>query len=102
MRGSACDLLEHLTETGVLGLGALLALFAAVTQRARSALRTEAPETRAVVSAAAGALVALLVCGFTGFPLAMPATSLLAGVARGLVVGAGSPDGDRPRAGPSS
>ncbi len=96
-RHAHCDLLEHLTETGVLGLGALLALFAAVTQRARSALRTGRRETRATVSAAAGALLALLVCGFTGFPLAMPATSLLAGVALGLVVGA---DVDRPRAGP--
>jgi O-antigen ligase len=90
-RHAHCDLLEHLTETGVLGLGALLALFAAVTQRVRSSLRTEGPETRAVVSAAAGALVALLVCGFTGFPLAMPATSLLAGVALGLVVAGGDP-----------
>jgi O-antigen ligase len=96
-RHAHCDLLEHLTETGVLGLGALLALFAAVAQRARSALRTAGPETRATVSAAAGALVALLVCGLTGFPLAMPATALLAGVALGLVVGA---DGDRDRARP--
>jgi O-antigen ligase len=97
------DLLERLAETGPLGLLAWLAVLAAggvvAGQRARRADRGPDganPPTRAAEAAAAhddaalaagaaGSLAALFACGLTGFPLAMPATALLLGVALGFL-----------------
>jgi len=88
------DLLERLAETGPLGLGALLAVYAvglgiavrrsrlAAVELARaSARRDEAT----IAAAAAGCLAALFACGLSGFPLAMPATSLLFAIALGFL-----------------
>ena len=103
------DLLERLAETGPLGLGALLSVYAAALaiaiRRARGADRDDVAAPRplagasderqgkaALAAAAAGALVALLACGLTGFPLAMPATALLLGVSLGLLAGEGARD----------
>ncbi|MFL5308244.1 MAG: O-antigen ligase family protein [Polyangia bacterium] len=79
------DLLERLTETGPLGLLALLALYAAAAvaaHRARGAAAADADDL-GFAAACAGSLAAVAGCGLTGFPLAMPATVLLFGVAVG-------------------
>jgi O-antigen ligase len=98
------DLLERLCDCGLLGLGALLAVYgvalAIVVQHARrdravTARGSPGPTATAagthgdVIVAAAGAasLAALIACGITGFPLAMPATALLFGVALGAIAG---------------
>jgi O-antigen ligase len=91
------DLLERLAETGPLGLAAWLAVTliagAIALRRARAA--AAAPSNTAVATwradaatlaaGAAGSLAALFACGLTGFPLAMPATALLLGVALGFL-----------------
>jgi O-antigen ligase len=76
------DLLERTAETGLLGLGALLVLGAGVAATVRQWL---AAGERRVPAAAAGALVALIAAGLTGFPLEMPATLALGGLALGLL-----------------
>jgi hypothetical protein len=95
------DLLERLCECGLLGLGALLALYgvalAIVAQQARrdrAAARGSPGSTATatdgdgiVAGAGAASLTALIACGITGFPLAMPATALLFGVALGAIAG---------------
>src|SRR5205823_2096188 len=78
------DLLERAAETGLVGLGALLVLGAGVATSARRRLAVEGARTSA--AAASGALVALVGAGVTGFPLEMPATLALGGLALGLVV----------------
>jgi cytochrome c-type biogenesis protein CcmH/NrfG len=88
------DAIERLTETGAVGLFALLFLGGAVVITVRGRLRAGAGAERAATAAGAGALVALVATGLTGFPLEMPGTLALGGVALGLVApGAGS----RPR-----
>jgi tetratricopeptide (TPR) repeat protein len=95
-RRSHEDLLERLAETGPLGLAALLAIYAvglaiAVRRSRRAAAepaRASAPgdqSTIAVAAGAAGCLAALFGCGLSGFPLAMPATSLLFAIALGFL-----------------
>jgi O-antigen ligase len=79
------DLLELVTETGLVGLLAMLALAAGVTASTRRQLRDPGASVRIGAAAAAGSLVALLGCGITGFPLEMPATLAIAGLAVGLV-----------------
>jgi O-antigen ligase len=102
------ELLERLAETGPLGLAALLAVYLAAVAAARRWQRAGAvaPEATAEVSgagagapreagtevsradaaaAAAGSLAAGFACGLTAFPLGMPATTLLSGVALGLL-----------------
>jgi O-antigen ligase len=83
------DLLERLAETGPAGLLALLAVFAVAARQAlRRARAAAGPDHQHAISAAAAAsLAAVLACGLTGFPLAMPATALLFGAAFGLVCG---------------
>jgi O-antigen ligase len=87
------DLLERTAETGLVGLAALAALGAAVFVSVRRSLRAADERARPSTAAAAGALVALAGVGVTGFPLEMPATLALGGVALGLVARQG---GDAP------
>jgi len=98
-RNAHCDLLECLTETGWLGLGSLLILAYGVTTSLRRDLRAAPPDDprgRRLAARIAGAtLVALAGVSLTGFPLEMPATLTLAGLALGLAAsidgrGAGS------------
>lgn len=77
------DLLERLAESGPLGLGAWLALYAALGAAARRRARQDPSDGSA--AACAGALAAFFGCGLTGFPFAMPATLFLFGVALGLL-----------------
>jgi cytochrome c-type biogenesis protein CcmH/NrfG len=79
------DLLECLTETGLIGLASLLVLGIGVTAAIRKGAAARDAASRIVTVAAAGTLVALLAVGVTGFPLAMPATLTLAGLALGLI-----------------
>ncbi len=88
------DLLERLAETGPLGLAALLAVYAVgLTIAARRSRRAEGDPAGAsqrgdeatLAAAAAACLAALFGCGLSGFPLAMPATALLLGVALGFL-----------------
>ena len=97
------DLLERLCDCGLLGLGALLAVYGAalgiVVQQARRGpgvtargspgwSTISATDGEAIVGGAgAASLAALIACGMTGFPLAMPATALLFGVALGAIAG---------------
>jgi O-antigen ligase len=85
------DLLERAAETGVPGLLALGVLAAATVRAVRRRRARGDAETRMVASAAAGALVALIGLAFTSFPLEMPGTLALAGLALGLVA-SGGPD----------
>ncbi len=91
------DLLERLAETGPLGLAALLALYAVAASLAiggaRRARRSGRADEASPPAAAAGSLAAIAASGLTGFPLAMPATAFLFGVALGLLAADGAPDG---------
>ena len=93
------DLLERAAETGAVGLLALLALMVGAAQSARRRLRTGIGAERETTAAAAAALVALAGAGLTGFPLEMPGTLMLGGLALGLV-GARRPDKVVPVAAP--
>jgi O-antigen ligase len=79
------DLLERAAETGVPGLIALGALAAGTAMAARRRWATGEPEEHMIASAAAGALVALVGLSLTSFPLEMPGTIALGGLALGLV-----------------
>lgn len=88
------DLLERLAETGPLGLAGLLGIyvvgFTIAVRRSRRAAAEPAPaslvgDQATIAAAAAGCLAALFACGLSGFPLAMPATSLLLGIALGFL-----------------
>jgi O-antigen ligase len=94
------DLLERAAETGVVGVVGLLALVGAVGVTARRRLRAADRDERVVIAGASGALVALLGAGVTGFPLEMPATLALGGIALGLVARA-AVDGPSPCPPPS-
>jgi O-antigen ligase len=91
------DLLERLAETGPLGLAALLAVYAVAAAlaiaRARRARRGRRADGASAPAAAAGSLAAIAASGLTGFPLAMPATAFLFGVALGLLAADEAPDG---------
>ena len=100
------DLLERLAETGPLGLAALLAVYAvgmtvALRRSRRAAAETtgragEQSTEAALGAAAAGCLAALFACGLAGFPLAMPGTSVLFGVALGFLACDGTKPGTLP------
>ena len=87
------ELLERLTETGPLGLAAFAALFGAAFATALASGRASRGQPVAAgtigdldaAAAGAGGVAACLGCGLTAFPLAMPATALLFGVALGLL-----------------
>lgn len=79
------DLLEHLSETGVVGLASLLALVIGVAATIRKRLASGEAERRGPIAVAAGTLVALAGASVTGFPMEMPATLTLAGLALGLI-----------------
>jgi tetratricopeptide (TPR) repeat protein len=84
------DLLERAGETGLVGLSGLAAFAVAAVLVVRARLRS-APDERPATAAAAGALAALAGSGLTGFPLEMPATIGLAGLALGLLAPAAAP-----------
>jgi len=79
------DLLERLTETGVLGLAALAALYAALAVAAARRARAADADERRMAAGCAGALAAFIGCGLTGFPMSMPATLFLFAVAAGAL-----------------
>ncbi len=83
------ELLERLAETGVVGVLAFVALFGAALAAGWRWRRAPGGDAGAVdaVAAAAGTVAAVLGCGLTAFPLAMPATALLTAVALGLLAG---------------
>ena len=93
------DLLERLAETGPFGLAALLAVYAVAASlaigRARRARRGGRANEASAPAAAGGSLAAIAASGLTGFPLAMPATAFLFGVALGLLAD-DARDGDVP------
>jgi O-antigen ligase len=88
--------LERLAETGPFGLAALLAFYLAafvVARRLGAELdgpSTGEPSRAGLSAAAAGSLAAGFGCGLVAFPLAMPETALLAGVALGLLAEPGA------------
>jgi hypothetical protein len=79
------DLLERAAETGLPGLLALGVLVAGVIKAARRRLRDGDDGTRMTAAASAGALVGLGVISLASFPLEMPGTLALGGLALGLV-----------------
>lgn len=82
------DVLERTAETGVIGLAALLFFAVGVARSARRHLAVT--ERRHPVAGAAGALVTLVALSLPAFPLEMPGTLALAGLAVGLVARADS------------
>jgi O-antigen ligase len=97
------DMLERAAETGVVGLAALVFLGVLTGLAARRRLRTAAPgEDRSALAGASGSLLSLAVLSIPGFPLDMPATLTLAGIALGLVAAEITPSGAANRQGPSS
>jgi O-antigen ligase len=78
------DLIERAGETGLAGMAGLAALGAGAILAIRRRLAAVAGD-RITTAAAAGALAALAGAGLTSFPLEMPATIALAGLALGLV-----------------
>jgi O-antigen ligase len=90
------DFLEHVAETGLVGGLALASLGVGLVIAARRRLRRTDGDPRSVAAGASGALVALVAVSVAGFPLDMPGTILLAGIAMGLLVG------DEPQAPPSA
>jgi O-antigen ligase len=82
------DLLERGGETGAVGVAALLVLAIAAGVAVRRRARAADPGVRVSAAAGGGALAALVGCGVTGFPLEMPGTLTLAGVALGLAAAA--------------
>ncbi len=81
------DGLERLAETGIPGLLALGALAASTAMAARRRLAASVDDARTSTASAVGALVALVVISIASFPLEMPATIALAGIALGLIAG---------------
>jgi O-antigen ligase len=92
------DLLERTAETGLPGLLALGVLGASVLVAVRRRLATGGDNARAVIAAASGSLVALITISLASFPLEMPATIALAGIALGFIAG-GSRSRDREKQG---
>jgi O-antigen ligase len=90
------DLLERAGETGIPGLLSLVALVGGVAMAARRRLREIDYGTRTAAAAAVGALTALGVVSLSSFPLEMPGTLALAGLALGLVVADAPPPAAHP------
>jgi O-antigen ligase len=89
------DLLERAGETGIIGLAAWLYLLVGVACSVRRRIRSRDAGAQTAAGAAGGALVALIALGITGFPLEMPGTLTLAGLALGLVATADTTVGSR-------
>ena len=81
------DPLERLAETGVPGLLALALLGASTVTAFRRRLAAGDDDSRSGAATAAGSLAALMTIALASFPLEMPATIALAGIALGLVAG---------------
>jgi O-antigen ligase len=79
------DWLERAAETGIVGLLALAALAAGAAGAVRQRHASPDADTSRAASAAGGALAALAGLSLASFPLEMPATIGLAGLALGLV-----------------
>ncbi len=79
------DPLERAAETGIPGLIALAVLVAGAAIAVRRRLRSGDERERTVTAAAGGALVALGALSIGSFPLEMPGTLALAGLALGLI-----------------
>jgi len=92
------DLLELLAETGLLGLAAMVILGMGVVGMARRQLGGGDVSLRISIAAACASLVAIMGTGLTGFPLEMPGTLTVGGLALGLMA---SPCGG-PAASPAS
>jgi O-antigen ligase len=81
------DLLERTAETGAVGLLAIGALVVAIALAARRRLASGDDDARSAAAAAIASLVALAAIGVGSFPLEMPATIAIAGIAIGFVAG---------------
>ena len=79
------DLVERTGETGLLGLSALLFLVVATVRSAHRRLGSADTVTRGHTAGALGALAAMAGLSMASFPLEMPGTILLGGIALGLV-----------------
>jgi O-antigen ligase len=79
------DLLERAAESGIPGLISLGVLAAGATIAVRRRLRSGDANEHATTAAAAGALVSLVGLSATSFPLEMPGTLAVAGLALGLI-----------------
>jgi O-antigen ligase len=79
------DPLERAVETGLPGLMALGVLVAGAANAVRARLRSGDKGARAVAAGAGGALMALGALSIGSFPLEMPGTLALGGLALGLV-----------------
>jgi O-antigen ligase len=79
------DALERAAETGVPGLLALGVLAVGAVIAVRRRLGTGDQDMRATTAAAAGTLVSLVALSIASFPLEMPGTLAVAGVALGLI-----------------
>jgi hypothetical protein len=80
------DVLERTAETGVVGIAALMFLGVVTGIAARRRLARAAPGgEHDALAGAAGSLVSLAALSVPGFPLEMPATLMLGGLALGLV-----------------
>jgi O-antigen ligase len=85
------DVLEYLTEGGIIGMGLLLWLCYAVLSRALTRLKTTRdPTTKGIVVGGLSALFAIAVHSFLDFNMHIPSNALLAATLAGLV-SAGSP-----------
>jgi O-antigen ligase len=89
------DPLERFAETGLPGLLALGLLGASTVTAARRRLATGDEDARSGAASAVGSLVALAAISFTSFPLEMPATIALAGIALGFLANDGQPASPR-------
>jgi tetratricopeptide (TPR) repeat protein len=79
------DLLERAAETGIPGALTFLLLVAAAALAVRHRLQTAEGRARSVAASATGSLVALIVISLASFPLEMPGTITLTGLALGLI-----------------
>jgi O-antigen ligase len=96
------DLLERTAETGLPGLMALCFLGAGAVVAVRRRLETGDDEVRAVTAASSGALIAVAAISVASFPLEMPGTIALAGIALGFIAGGSERESTRARSTPSA
>ena len=80
------DVLERTAETGVVAIAALIVLGLVTGMAARRRLANAAPGgEHDALAGASGSLVSLVALSVPGFPLEMPGTLMLGGLALGLV-----------------
>jgi O-antigen ligase len=96
------DLLERMAETGLPGLLALGLLVVSAAKAARDRLAAGDEQLRDGAQAAAASLAALAAISLGSFPLEMPATIALAGIALGFVAGDARAQASRPAASEST